>query len=115
MSQKIVTKRCNWYWAPTTQIKKHFEIPEELHVEKQGTSSLADKKSWGQFRIAIHDPYIGHSPPAGCVIYVLWEQMVFKWLPVYQYISVSTFICTNYQIVLAITETHFQNYTWKLT
>lgn len=48
MSQKILTKRCNWYWAPTTQIKKHFEIPEELHVEKgggAGTSSLADKKS----------------------------------------------------------------------
>lgn len=47
MSQKILTKRCNWYWAPTTQIKKHFEIPEELHVEKGGGRDFkpADKKS----------------------------------------------------------------------
>ena len=92
MSQKIVTKRCNWYWAPTTQIKKHFEIPEELHVEKQGTSSLEDKKSWGQFRLQFMIHILGIHLPQG-VWYMFYESKwylndsqcinIYPWVPLF--------------------------------
>lgn len=89
MSQKIITRRCSWYWAPITCIKKQFEIPAEFWELKTGEGrvpSTVCKNIQGRFRTEINHPRITYLLPTGHVTYVLWEQIVFRWFPGHQYI-----------------------------